>query len=136
FGFEAITGDAHTLLLRFTPAPGYYLYRERSSFRVDGAAGIAAGQPQWPPGTEHHDEYFGDGVVYFDQVDVHLPLLREAGPATGLRLVATFQGCQTDGICYPPMTREVALTVEAAEAASTAPGIATSAAPTEAEDTR
>ena len=136
FGFEAITGDAHTLLLRFTPAPGYYLYRERSSFRVDGAAGIAAGQPQWPPGTEHHDEYFGDGVVYFDQVDVPLPLLREAGPATGLRLVATFQGCQTDGICYPPMTREVALTVEAAEAASTAPGIATSAAPTEAEDTR
>ena len=136
FGFEAITGDAHTLLLRFTPAPGYYLYRDRSSFRIEGADGITAGQPQWPPGTDHHDEHFGDVVVYFDQVEVPLPLQREAGPATALRLVATFQGCQTDGICYPPMTREVALTVGAAEAASAAPGSAASVAPSEAEDTR
>src|SRR5690606_14528010 len=36
FGFEAIAGDARTLLLRFTPAPGYYLYRDRSSFRIEG----------------------------------------------------------------------------------------------------
>ena len=34
FGFEAIVGDPGTLLLRFTPAPGYYLYRDRSSFRI------------------------------------------------------------------------------------------------------
>src|SRR5690606_36920410 len=107
-----------------------------SSFRIEGAAGITAGSPQWPPGTDHHDEHFGDVVVYFDQVEVPLPLQREAGPAAPLRLVATFQGCQTDGICYPPMTREVALTVGAAEAASDASGVAASAAPAQAEDTR
>src|SRR5690606_14761744 len=42
FGFEAIAGDGNTVLLRFSPAPGYYLYRDRSSFRLAGHDGIAA----------------------------------------------------------------------------------------------
>lgn len=113
FGFEAIVGDAGSVLMRFTPAPGYYLYRDRSSFRIEGAAGISAGAPRWPTGTRHHDEHFGDVIVYFDQVDVPLPLQRNAGPATDVRVVATFQGCQTDGICYPPMTRSVMLALPA-----------------------
>ena len=106
FGFEAISGDGDTILMRFTPAPGYYLYRDRSSFRLD-AEGIQAGRPRWPRGTEHHDEYFGNVVVYFDQIDVPLPLRRSHGePREGV-LTATFQGCQDEGICYPPMTRSV-----------------------------
>src|SRR5690606_33762510 len=80
---------------------------------VEGAAGVEAGAPRWPPGTPYHDEHFGDVVVYFDQVDVPLALRRTQGAPVDIRLVATFQGCQTDGICYPPMTREVALSLPA-----------------------
>ncbi|MEO5566586.1 MAG: protein-disulfide reductase DsbD [Luteimonas sp.] len=109
FAFEAIVGDANTVLMRFTPAPGYYLYRDRSSFRIEGAAGITAATPRWPTGSQHRDEHFGNVIVYFDQVDVPLPLQRRSGPAANVRVVATFQGCQTDGICYPPMTRNVML---------------------------
>jgi len=116
YGFEAIVGDAGTLLLRFTPADGYYLYRDRSEFRVEGGEGIAAGMPRWPEGTRYHDEYFGDQVVYFDQVDVPLPIRRDRGDATDIRVVATFQGCQTGGICYPPMTRTVSLHLPRASA--------------------
>jgi len=113
FGFEAIVDDGNRLLLRFSPAPGYYLYRDRTSLALEGVAGIRTGQPRWPAGTSHRDEHFGDVVVYFDQVDVPLPLRREhAGPASAT-LVATFQGCQTDGICYPPMTRRVRLSLPA-----------------------
>ncbi|MFT3763218.1 MAG: protein-disulfide reductase DsbD [Pseudoxanthomonas sp.] len=113
FGFEAIAGDGNTVLLRFTPAPGYYLYRDRNSFKVEGADGIAAGKPQWPAGANHHDEHFGDVVVYFDQVEVTLPLHRTRAGAANVDVVATFQGCQTDGICYPPMTRTVAVALPA-----------------------
>ncbi|GAB2497345.1 protein-disulfide reductase DsbD [Pseudoxanthomonas sangjuensis] len=113
FAFEAIAGDGNTVLLRFTPAKGYYLYRDRSSFKVEGAPGIAAGAPRWPPGTNHHDEHFGDQVVYFDQADVPLPLLRSRADAADVDVVATFQGCQTDGICYPPMTRTVQVALPA-----------------------
>src|SRR5690606_27229811 len=101
FGFEAIADGADGLLLRFTPARGYYLYRDRSSFRIDDPAGIVAGTPRWPRGVAHNDGYFGDVTVYFDQVDVPLPLRRGSGEAATVRLVATFQGCQDDGICYP-----------------------------------
>src|SRR5690606_23907452 len=69
FAFEAIAGDGDTVLMRFTPAPGYYLYRDRSSFRLE-AEGIRAGPPRWPRGQRHRDDYFGDVVVYFDQVEV------------------------------------------------------------------
>ncbi|WP_407070513.1 protein-disulfide reductase DsbD family protein [Pseudoluteimonas lycopersici] len=111
FGFEAIAGDGNALLLRFTPARGYYLYRDRTTLKLEDAPGIATGKPRWPKGTRHHDEHFGDVVVYFDQIDVPLPLKRTNVGAAKATLVATFQGCQTDGICYPPMTRRIALAI-------------------------
>lgn len=126
FAFEAIVGDGNTLLLRFTPAPGYYLYRDRTSLALEGSKDIATGMPRWPQGRSHHDEHFGDVVVYFDQAEVTLPLLRRQTAPANITLVATFQGCQTDGICYPPMTRRVKLALPAGkitppEQASAAP---------------
>ena len=114
FGFEAIASSPTELLLRFTPAPGYYLYRDRSSFRVVGDADTGLAAPRWPPGTAHQDEHFGEVVVYFDQIEVPLALRRTRAEAQSLRLEATFQGCQTDGICYPPMTRSVEVALPAA----------------------
>ena len=132
FGFEAIPGDGNALLLRFTPARGYYLYRDRTTLGLEGAPGIAAGVPRWPKGEQHHDEHFGDVVVYFDQVDVPLPLLRDSTEAATVRVTASFQGCQDEGICYPPMTRtvEVALPAGTVTAASpTAPAAGETGAP-------
>ncbi|NHF66880.1 protein-disulfide reductase DsbD family protein [Xanthomonas hortorum] len=126
FTFEAIVGDGNSLLLRFTPAPGYYIYRDRTSLALEGAGGVRTGLPRWPQGKAHRDEHFGDVVVYFDQAEVTLPLLRDHADPAKVTLVATFQGCQTDGICYPPMTRRVALelppgTVSPQNQAQTAP---------------
>ncbi|MGN6112521.1 MAG: protein-disulfide reductase DsbD, partial [Luteimonas sp.] len=128
FVFEAIADGPGALLLRFTPARGYYLYRDRSSFRVRGRTGIVAGKPRWPAGVLHRDEHFGQTVVYFDQVDVPLPLRRPAGPAAKIAIEATFQGCQSDGICYPPMTRSVALDLPAATVATNVPATTAPAA--------
>lgn len=113
FMFEGNVDDGNHLLLRFTPKPGYYLYRDRISFAIEGILGIHPGLPQWPKGVSHHDEHFGDVIVYFDQADVRLPLVRERANPTDMTLVATFQGCQTNGICYPPMTRRVRLSLPA-----------------------
>jgi thiol:disulfide interchange protein len=113
FAFEAIAYDGNRLLLRFTPAKGYYLYRDRTHLALAGADGLSLGNPQWPPGSAHRDAHFGEVTVYFDQVEVPVPVLRERASAAGATLQATFQGCQTDGICYPPMTREVALSIPA-----------------------
>jgi len=112
FGFEAIVDTPDRLLLRFTPAPGYYLYRDNTTVALD-APGARAGAIAWPPSKSHYDEHFGDVQVYFDQVDAPLPLLRTGAGAMPATLTVTFQGCQEEGICYPPMTRTVALQLPA-----------------------
>lgn len=116
FRFEAIASDGNTLLLRFTPARGYYLYRDKTSLKLDAAAtqaGVSLGAPRWPRGVAHRDEHFGDVVVFFDEVEVPLPLGRTRTNAAPLRLTATFQGCQNEGICYPPMTRSIDIALPA-----------------------
>ena len=118
FRFEAIAGGPDKLLLRFNPAPGYYLYRDRSTVEVEGE-GVTAGAIAWPPAQAHTDEHFGEVFVYFDPVDATLPLQRTNTAATVLTVRTTFQGCQTDGICYPPMTRTATVTLPAG--AATAP---------------
>ena len=116
FAFEAIAYDGNQLLLRFTPAPGYYLYRDRTSMKLEGAEGIALQRPRWPQGVSHRDEHFGDVVVYFDQAEVAVPLQRARAGAAAATLKVTFQGCQNEGICYPPMTRSVKLAIPAGDA--------------------
>ncbi|MEO8365657.1 MAG: protein-disulfide reductase DsbD [Pseudoxanthomonas sp.] len=120
FAFEAIAYDGNQLLLRLTPAPGYYLYRDRTTMKFDGAKGISLGRPRWPKGTVYRDEHFGDVVVYFDQVEAPVPLIRNHGDASEATLKVTFQGCQKDGICYPPMTRAVKLTIPEGSITATA----------------
>jgi thiol:disulfide interchange protein len=143
FRYEAIANSPSELLVRITPAKGYYLYRDKTSFRLLDAQGVSLGEPRWPAGQAHRDEHFGDVIVYFDVAEIPLPLIRSNEAAQTLTLQANFQGCQTDGICYRPMTRQLTVelpagagaTVGAASAAiasAAANGITAEAAPTDA----
>ncbi len=147
FRFEAIANSSAELLVRLTPAPGYYLYRDKTSFQLPDAKGVSLGAPRFPPGKPFHDEHFGDVVVYFDMAEIAIPVVRTATGAMSVSLQANFQGCLKDGICYPPMTRVVqvslpagagavgvasvgAASVGAASAANVAEAVAAEAAPT------
>ena len=119
FGFEAIVDTPDRLLLRFVPAPGYYLYRDRTSVDV-AADGASAGAIAWPAATPYRDEHFGDVQVFFGTVEATLPLHRTATGAMPATVTATLQGCQDEGVCYPPMTRTVALQLPAGGSLSAA----------------
>jgi thiol:disulfide interchange protein DsbD len=113
FRIEAIVDGPNALLLRMTPAPGYYLYRDKTRFGLDSATRARLGAPEWPPARAHRDEYFGEVAAYFDQVEVRLPLQRRDADPLALALSVEFQGCQDGGLCYPPMQREFALALPA-----------------------
>ena len=114
FQFEAIVNTPNELLLRFTPAPGYYLYRDKTRLDiVSDGNNVAAGEIQWPKAQTHKDEHFGEVAVFFDLVEAKLPLLLKDSKAHDITLKATFIGCQENGICYPPMKRDVALSFPA-----------------------
>jgi thiol:disulfide interchange protein DsbD len=122
FKVEAIANSPAELLLRFTPAPGYYVYRDKTTLALVDAPGFALGAPQWPAGRTIRDENFGEVVVFYDQVDVPVALHRPDAPARALALEVVFQGCKDKGICYPPMTRRIEVSIPAGEGATGEPG--------------
>ena len=116
FTSEVIAGDGNTLLLRLTPARGYYLYRDKLSLRLDAGKGLSVALPpasRLPKATPYRDEHFGNVAVYFDQVEIAVPVTRTVADAARGTLVLGLQGCQDGGICYPPMTRRLAVSLPA-----------------------
>ena len=116
FAVEAIAGGGNSILLRLTPAPGYYLYRDKLSVKLDAGDGLSTALPpasRLPKATSHRDEHFGDVAVYFDQVEIAAPVIRTQTRAAKGYVVIGMQGCQTDGICYPPMTRRLPIALPA-----------------------
>ncbi|MCO5055141.1 protein-disulfide reductase DsbD [Thermomonas sp.] len=114
FTSEAIALDGNTLLLRLTPARGYYIYRDKLSAQLDAGAGLTARLPpaaRLPKATPYRDEHFGNVAVYFDQVEIRLPVARTSPRAASGTLTVGLQGCQDNGICYPPMRRTLAVSL-------------------------
>ena len=120
---QAFQGDVtrldNELIARYVIAPGYYLYRDQFRFKAEG---VTLGTPQYPEGKLKHDEYLGEQIVYFNHVEVRVPI--ESGP-NAFDLKLTFQGCAEAGLCYPPTTRTFAINGGAAASAanSTTPAV-------------
>ncbi|MGA9395514.1 MAG: protein-disulfide reductase DsbD, partial [Azonexus sp.] len=98
--------DAQTIEVSFAIAKGYYLYRDKFRFAIDGNA-ATLGPPQFPKGKEKIDETFGKVEVFYDSVAIRLPVARNASGPLPLTLNVTSQGCAEAGVCYPPQTQIV-----------------------------
>ena len=110
FRFSARLKDAKTIEVGYVIAPGYYLYRERFGFALEGAA---AGKPALPRGKNTFDATFNKTMeVYRGAMAVTLPLKQTADAAMTLR--ATSQGCADAGVCYPPQVHTVRLMLSSA----------------------
>ncbi|WP_018871848.1 protein-disulfide reductase DsbD [Thioalkalivibrio sp. ALJ16] len=105
---EAISQNA--VILRFEIADGYYLYRDQLDVRVAEGEGIELGPVNPPDGELQEDEFFGETQVYRDQVEILVPVLRDADDVADITLAIDYQGCWDGGVCYPPLTQEVAVT--------------------------
>ncbi|MEO7326079.1 MAG: protein-disulfide reductase DsbD [Dokdonella sp.] len=116
FVFEAIAQSPTAILARWTMPKGYYLYRDKSSFVLTDSNGVRLGAPKWPQGVPHTDEHFGTVTVYFDQVELPIPLGRANGTPQTIKLHAEYQGCLENGICYPVMQRDISIAMPAATA--------------------
>jgi thiol:disulfide interchange protein DsbD len=103
FKFSARMLDAHTAVVNYAIADGYYMYRERFKFSAEGAT---LGAPQVPPGKIKFDETFNKDVeTYHKGIEIRIPV-EGKGPFT---LNATAQGCADKGLCYPPQDASIRL---------------------------
>ncbi|MYN19859.1 protein-disulfide reductase DsbD [Rugamonas sp. FT107W] len=91
--------DAHTVKLSWAIAPGYHLYRDRLSFKSDGAQ-LAV--PTLPAGLRKFDSNFNKEMeTYQDKLVVNLPVTA----AAAFTLQVGYQGCADAGLCYSPATQ-------------------------------
>ena len=97
--------DGTGLTADFTPAPTYYLYRDRLSFvRIDAGKTVPLA-PVLPRGEKKRDPNFGDVEVFHQTFQVALPLAGTPAPAADTTITISYQGCSEKGLCYPPVER-------------------------------
>ena len=88
------------LSLHWEIADHYYLYQSRISAKQDGQA-LDVQFVQTP--IEKEDEYFGKVQIYKHTLDVIVPL------ASASDVNIRFQGCAEAGLCYPPVSKTLAV---------------------------
>ena len=105
--------DANTVRAEWKIADGYYMYRKHFKFSSE-TDGVSLGKPVYPKGEIKQDEIFGKVEVYKHSVSINIPVTNNSA-ASSLAFVAKSQGCNEPvGVCYPPMSSKVSLTLAAA----------------------
>jgi thiol:disulfide interchange protein DsbD len=117
FVLIADSDSADRITLRWEIADGYYLYRDKVKV-APLSPDAQFGAPRMPAGKVQHDEYFGEQVVYFEELVAQVPVAARAG-LREMPIEVTYQGCAVAGLCYPPIRKP--LTVVMAAAGSGAP---------------
>jgi thiol:disulfide interchange protein DsbD len=148
FLFSAEVAGPDQIQLTWDVAEGTYLYSHMLELALDGGE-VAIGPYERPLGDIKKDSILPDGSVgdvevYHDRVDLALPLLRGSSEPTEVTLIAKYQGCAEIGICYPPQTQRVTLSLPealvtaalpTAAAATTTADAPPANAPSDADDT-
>lgn len=103
FQFTASARDSQTLLLHWTIAPGYYLYRDRFHFKILQPKHAKLGRALWPSSKTISHDALGTYRVYAGKLTIPLPVVR--GDGKKLLVQVEYQGCSKSGYCYPPTTK-------------------------------
>ncbi len=107
FRFSARVVDGKTIEARWQITDGYYMYRDKFKFTLEGGK---LGAVTLPRGLIKADETFGEVETLRKEVKVLLPVSTDpAGSAAKLTLKTVSQGCWDGGICYPPLRQQAVL---------------------------
>lgn len=125
FRFRAEVAAGDRLQLHWEIAQGTYLYQEKIKLSLENSPGVMLGEIQLPPAIIKRnalrvDGTIGDVAVYYNRLDLTLPLARSAPEPIDITLRARFQGCADIGVCYPPHSDTVTLSLPALGTAAVA----------------
>jgi len=116
FAFSARVAGPDTIEVRYVIAKGYYLYRDKLRFTLEPAT-LGNGSAILPQGLVHKDEFFGETMIYRDEVRITLPVHAGSG-IDRVVLTAVSQGCADVGVCYVPVEQKADLRLAAAGSAA------------------
>ncbi len=110
---QSVRVEGDRVIVNWRVIPGHYLYKQRLGFTTT-SPGVTLGEPVWPKGEKHSDEFFGDQEVYRGTNDFPVPFTAAGTRPGTLDLKLKFQGCADAGLCYPPTTWTATVAIPAA----------------------
>jgi len=116
----SIVGDDR-IDIRFSIEPGYYLYRDKFAVRFAAGSTASIARVDISQGKLQEDAFFGNVEVHRDAAT--LSVILNTATAGQHSLLLDYQGCADIGVCFPPQTTTlpVSLATQAnSEAATTA----------------
>jgi len=120
FGLAIEIKDANNLLANFKVTPTYYLYRDKIKVTLkSGTAKILSFN--MPTGDLKQDPNFGEMMVFHQSFQAEIALINNSTTPQNIVLEATYQGCSENGLCYPPINKEIKLQLPASVGAVVAP---------------
>jgi thioredoxin:protein disulfide reductase len=121
FRFDAIPDGPDHVRLIWQIADGYYLYRTRIKAATTSDK-AQLGALEMPKGETKSDEYFGKQEIYHHELVAGVPVARASAAQLALPLQVTYQGCATAGLCYPPITKEIMVSLPSGNGGAGAAG--------------
>lgn len=121
FRFSTVS-EPGQVRLHWDIAAGHYLYRSRLQVELPELAGLHFAPLVLPQGEEKRDDTLGTVRVYHQELDIPLPFSATEVPADPVPITVTYQGCAERGICYPPQTKTLRITLTAGENSGEQPG--------------
>lgn len=110
FIFAADTNNPQSITLQWQIVDGYYLYRDKFKFAIsEGSAQIDQGKVDIPPGKLKEDPAFGQVEINTGDFSIALPVQRSDTAQSPVNLEIRYQGCKDESVCYPPITKNLAL---------------------------
>ncbi|MEC9376224.1 MAG: protein-disulfide reductase DsbD [Pseudomonadota bacterium] len=100
FQYEANVKN-NLIFINWDIKEGYYLYKDRMSYALNSNS-AALGIPNYPDGETHSDEFFGEQIIFRDEVSISIPILNNSNRGQKTELIVQSQGCADYGLCYPP----------------------------------
>lgn len=105
FEFSSYLSGNDKLILEWHLVPGYYLYKEKIHIKPIASNKVPLKQIQMPKGTTKTDEIFGTYEIY--PGDFKIPVILDTAHPGVLNVTVSYQGCSSQGFCYPPQKRDV-----------------------------
>ncbi len=98
------------LILSWQTKPGYYLYKDKFLIGSNDSS-IIIGNYVFPIGKLKEDLAFGEVEVYYNDNQLLVPFTHEDTNIKELNINIGYQGCKEDSICYPPIEKNLTVSI-------------------------
>jgi thioredoxin:protein disulfide reductase len=116
--------DSNTINANWKIANNFHLYKDKVSISLADENGTVLGKINYPKGIQKENQILGKYKIYEGNLSINIPVKKWGTGNTNL--LFKYQGCKGESMCYPPVSKVIAIAPPANASLSDASTISTS----------